>query len=98
MPVSNVRARVDVADANEDLDASVLATLRRRRRLIKRLGQLKEELSPREEEKEEFLGEIKTFCTCDEFNMPHALRRMRIWSGGGASFVDDGRVLHVKKR
>lgn len=30
--------------------------------------------------------------------MPHALRRLRIWSGSKAKFVDDGRVLHVQKR
>lgn len=98
--------KADLAVEIEKIEENMLATLRRRRRLMKRLGKFEqmqqskdgEDGDEGEKAAKDFTGEIKTFCTCEEFNMPHALRRLRIWSGGKAKYVDEGRVIHIQKR
>jgi hypothetical protein len=75
----------------KEIKDQMIATLRRRRKLIRKLGALSST-----DVSNQFKGKIKTYCTAEEYNMTHAVRRLRVWSGGKASFVDDGRVLHVQ--
>jgi hypothetical protein len=77
----------------KEIKDQMIATLRRRRKLIKKLGEISSgDLTT------DFKGKIHTYCTAEEYNMTRAVRRLRVWSGGKANFVDDGRVLHVQPR
>eukprot|EP00960_Hanusia_phi_P034720 751251-Hanusia_phi.AAC.2 len=82
----------NIKDELQDINKKMMATLRRRKTLLKKykaLNQAKAEYA-------DFVGTINTFCTAEEFDMPHAFRRLRVWSRGNARFMEEGKVLHVR--
>jgi len=76
-----------VKDELNDINQKMVATIRRRRKLLNRIP---------EAARNAIEGRLKTYCTCEEYDMPHALRRLRVWSRGSAEVLDYGRVIHVR--
>ncbi|EKX54689.1 hypothetical protein GUITHDRAFT_160493 [Guillardia theta CCMP2712] len=82
----------NIKDELQDINKKMMATLRRRKTLLKKYRALNQAKA----EYEDFVGTINTFCTAEEFDMPHAFRRLRVWSRGNAKFMEEGKVLHVR--
>ena len=61
----------------KEIKDQMIATLRRRRKLIKKLGDLSSG-----DTTAQFKGKIKTYCTAEEYNMTTAVRRVLARSPG----------------
>ena len=83
------------------INKKMIATLRRRRRLLKQKDGAQVRGIDSFESSEEgmpqpFTGSIDTFCTAEGYDLDVAFRRLRVWSRGNANFVESATVVHVR--
>lgn len=75
----------------KDINRKMMATLRRRRKLMKEFKDLSGG-----KDRDDFQRPLTSYCTAEEYDMEHAFRRMRVWSRGKAKYVEDSTVIHVR--
>jgi len=83
------------------INSKMIATLRKRRKLLKQNTALRGTLSTGDLEEDSmpqttFEGSVDTFCTAEEYDMDVAFRRLRVWSRGQATFMESATVVHVR--
>lgn len=78
-----------VKDELNAINQKMVATIRRRRKLLNKMLRADVDLEAPIERP------IKTYCTCEEFDMPHALRRLRVWSRGSAEVCSVSVLSHA---